>query len=336
MFNIEERLKHIAIAKERFKTEMSWICDTMDDDVKQAFGNAPNGEFIIDPDGKLIKKRFWSNPKTLRADLAKLVGESEKVTKVEDLETAFTPNVRKIASGVVPRIKLPKGLKPLTIEPYEDKEHPFYAKLRVEAVPNRKDGSAKVYFGVYLDPIYEVHWNNLAGKVKIEITSDEAEFAETELIAPDVKVDSDIDPRQFLVYVKEIETESTFEAKLTYTVCDDAETFCTEVVQTYKVTGKFNRGLGTRPGIFINDMFLDISKHDKNGDGNLTAEELPPGQVTLFLGHMDYDHNGIIEAKEIEDFKAMFNNGEGVKTGNDGSMSFSRPKASDKSEKSDK
>ena len=51
-FNIDERLKHIAVAKDRFKSEIPWICDSMENDVKYAFGRAPNGEFIIDPEGK--------------------------------------------------------------------------------------------------------------------------------------------------------------------------------------------------------------------------------------------------------------------------------------------
>ena len=80
-FNIEELLKHIALAKERFKTEMPWICDTMDNEVETAFGGAPNGEYVLDPEGKIVRKRFWSNPKTLRADLEELIGKVDKITR---------------------------------------------------------------------------------------------------------------------------------------------------------------------------------------------------------------------------------------------------------------
>ena len=317
-FNLKERLKHIAVAKDRFQTEMPWICDSMSDDVKQAFGNAPNGEFILDPNGTLIVKRFWSSPKTLREDLAMLVGASEKVTKVEDLPTAFVPNVRKVASGVVPRIDLPRGLGAMELEPVADEKHPFFAKLRAEMVFGKQPGSGKIYFGIYLDPIYEVHWNNLAGKVKIEVDSNGAELEQTEFVGPDVKEEADVDPRQFLVGVAGLKESTEFDVKLTYTVCDDAETFCTEVTQHYRVKAKFDRNKGTRPGIFLNSMFVDLDKFDKNGDGNLTVDELPKGKSSMYIGHMDYNGNGIIDAKELERFQSMFSNGGGITEPNDG------------------
>ncbi|MFK7768597.1 MAG: hypothetical protein AB8B55_15345 [Mariniblastus sp.] len=324
VFNLKERLKHIEVAKDRFKTEIPWICDTMENDVKIAFGNAPNGEFILDPNGKLIRKRFWSIPETLRADLAELVGPSESVTKVSDLETAFEPNIRKAASGIVPRLKLPRGLRPLINQPVPDDKHPFYAKLRAEGISGQ-EGTGLLYLGVFLDPIYEVHWNNLAGKVKIEISSNGAKLEKTELIGPDVKEDSDIDPREFLIKTEGLEKKSEFDITLTYTVCDDAETFCTEIKQQYKVLAQYDRHLGSRPGIFMNEIFFEVRKFDKNGDGDLTADELPPGQTTVYIGHMDYDGNGIIESKEIDRFLSMFDNGRGISRHNDGFQEAIRP-----------
>ena len=86
-FSITERLKHIAEAKRLMKTEIPWICDSMDNQIKSAFGGPPNGEFVIDPDGVIVRKRFWSNPIILRQDLEKLVGPVERITKVSDLPT---------------------------------------------------------------------------------------------------------------------------------------------------------------------------------------------------------------------------------------------------------
>ena len=319
-FNLEERLKHIAIAKERFRSEVPWICDTMENDVKMAFGGAPNGEFILDPEGKIVRKRFWSNPKTLRSDLEELIGPVENITRVEDLPAVFTPEPRKIASGVVPKIDLPAGLMALNLDPIPDKEHPFFAKLRVEA--NRQllgTGNGKMLFSVYLDPIYEVHWNNRAGKVKIEIKSDESILIEpAKLISAEVEEDADVDPRQFVVEATASQPVSPFRVKVTYTVCDDAETFCKEVTQEYQVNLEPDRNFGTRPGIFLNEMFSKVREMDKNGDGDLTPDELPPGKVTLYVGHMDYNGNEIIEKAEIDTFLKMFNNGRGIDEFNDG------------------
>ncbi|MFT5300861.1 MAG: hypothetical protein ACI814_001644 [Mariniblastus sp.] len=319
-FNIEERLKHIAIAKKRFQSEIPWICDTMDHDVENAFGGAPNGEYILDPQGKIVRKRFWSNPKTLRMDLEKLIGKVDKVTTVADLPTAFTPEPRTIASGIVPRIDLPAGLKPFDLVPQENGDHPHFAKLRVEGSSGLfASGQGEMYLGVYLDPIYGVHWNNRAGRVKIQIDSEgKLELENSELVSDEVKADADVDPRQFLVKTKMIDKGSPVSITLTYTVCDDAETFCTEVSQSYTLNLKPNRNLGTRPGIFLNEMFANVRDFDKNKDGDITTDELPPGKVTLYVGHMDYDGNETIESNEIDAFLKMFNNGKGISEFNDG------------------
>ena len=66
-------------------------------------------------------------------------------------------------------------------------------------------------------------------------------------------------------------------------------------------------------------MFANVLDHDKNKDGDVTKDELPAGQKTLFIGHMDYNGNETIEKAEIEKFMAMFNNGRGFDSAkNDG------------------
>jgi hypothetical protein len=207
----------------------------------------------------------------------------------------------------------------LNLSPISDKENPFFAKLRVEATRQLPTGNGKMLFSVYLDPIYKVHWNNRAGKVKIDVKSDETILIEPDtFVSQEVKEDADIDPRQFLVDATTFGEASPIRVKVTYTVCDDAETFCKEVTQEYQVNIIPDRNFGTRPGIFLNEMFAQVREMDKNGDGDLTADELPPGKVSLYVGHMDYNGNEIIEKAEIDRFLKMFNNGRGVDEFNDG------------------
>ncbi len=311
--SIDERLKHIAEAKRRFKTDIPWICDTMNDAVKKAFGGAPNGEFVIDPAGKIIRKRFWSNPKTLREYLVELIGPVDPVTTVVQLPAAFRLDNRKIASGVVPRIELPGRMSTLVVEPDDDGDAPFFAKLRVECqrglLGDSKSG--KMYLGLYLDPLYKVHWNNLAGKIKLEIyAADGISVSETTLNGPEVTEEADVDPRQFLVDVDRGDVSDPLTIKVSYTVCDDAETFCKDIEQSYVVSFE-SVDMGSRPGVFMPAMFANVRKLDKNGDGDITTDEIPPGSVSLFVGHMDYNGNETIEKSEIDTFMKMFNNGRG-------------------------
>ncbi len=316
--SIQERLLHIAKAKSMMKTEMAWICDTMDNEVKEAFGRTYNGEFIIAPDGKLVRKRYWSDPQKLRDDLASLIGPIKQVTTTSDLPTVFTPELPSVASGVVNRPALPRGLFALKLQPAQSDE-PHFAKLRVESTDALTgDGDAPLIFTVYLDPLYKVHWNNRAGKVHLQI--DGPQVADNRLSAIEVKPDADVDPRWLKTSLRTKGLKpSPFNATLTYTVCDDAQTFCKTIKQTYLVTPERDRSAGTRPGIFLNGLFKDVRKFDKNHDGVIVADELPTGQKTLYIGHMDFNGNSKIESDEIDRFMKMFNRGRGITSGNDGS-----------------
>ena len=317
-YSLKERLMHVAEVKKRTQSEIPWICDTMKNEIKLALGGAPNGELVIDPEGKIVRKRFWSNPKTLRGDLETLVGKVEKPTKVSDLPVVFKVEPRKIASGVVPKIKVPGGMTPLVVEPELSDEVPSYVKLRAEA--DRKlagAGKGKLYLGFYLDPLYQVHWNNRMARLKVEIVKADGITVEShELLAPEVKEDADVDPRQFLVNVQMESKETPIELIVRYTACDDAETFCMPVEQRYKVWIKRDRYGGSRPGVFMPAMFANVLEFDKNRDGKLTKSELPQGRVSLYIGHMDFNHDDVIDASEIETFMKMFNNGQGFESSN--------------------
>ena len=315
-FTIEERLKHIEIAKERTQSEIPWICDTMENDVKLAIGGAPNGELVIDPEGNVLRKRFWSDPDRLRADLEELIGEVASPTKIEDLPTKFLPERREIASGVAPIIDLPRGLVPLIMRPIPgDDEVPFYAKLRVEATKGIRSGRGKLHCAVYLDPIYKVHWNNRAGKVQLSFEGNkQIKFDYDGIVSDRIEEDADIDPRHFLVDITtdRRSKDATFRVKVSYTVCDDDETFCLDVEQEYEVTMLIDHNGGTRPGIFLNTMFEGILDFDENNDGIITRDEVPESKFEMYRGHLDYNFDEEIDESEIERFMKMFNNGAGM------------------------
>lgn len=314
--DLKERLKHVAIVKKQLGSEIPWICDNMDNDVKHAFGGAPNGEYILDPEGEVLNKRYWLNTKALRTDLEKFVGESETTTSVEDVAARFQLlNQPEIASGVVPKTKLPLELMPLNMEAIPNDDFPFYAKLRVESTPGILSGDGVLHLMVELDPIYEVHWNNAAGKVKVKLVGDDKfSFSKEEMEVEIADVEADIDPRQFLVpyEVGDVTGESSFRVKVSYSVCDNAETFCADVEQEYEVFLKVNKDVGNRPGIFLNKLFAHISGWDKNEDGEITLKELPKKDATLIMNNIDYNNNDVIEKDEADRFSKMFNNGNGI------------------------
>ena len=71
-FTLDERLMHVKEAQRTLGSKITWIADSMSNDIKHALGNRENSEFVIDPDGKIVRMRSWSNPEQLRKDLTEL------------------------------------------------------------------------------------------------------------------------------------------------------------------------------------------------------------------------------------------------------------------------
>ncbi len=104
----------------------------MDNATKHAFGGAANSEFVIDPDGVIVRLRSWSDPDALRSDLEELVGPVEIPTTVDQLDMPSQGVDEPAARGIVKRLDLPTGLQPIQMRPATSDE-PYYAKLRAEA-----------------------------------------------------------------------------------------------------------------------------------------------------------------------------------------------------------
>lgn len=252
-FTLKERLIHIKEAKRTLGSEIPWICDTLENDLKHSLGDAPNSEFVIDPQGKVVRSRHWSKPGQIREDLEELVGMVEHPTKIEDLNLKTSPPPKVAAKGVVKRIELPGSLSPLRIEPViKKKGQPFYVKLRAEAVKElTRNGKGKLYLAFHMDPIYHVHWNNLTKPIRVTLEPQSGvEVSPKSLNGPKVEEPADIDPREFLVDVDAGDTKNgSIRISVSYFACNDEEGWCKPVSQEYVVFldvdrdgGRVNRG----------------------------------------------------------------------------------------------
>lgn len=274
---------HVAEAKKQLGTRIPWICDSMDNAMKHAMGDRPNSEFIVDADGKIVVARDWSSPDELRNDLTELVGAPEHTTTIAELEMKPVEPAHAAPTGVVPRIRIPSGMVPLKVTPlFRSDDEPFYVKLRAEAQQDvLQSGTGKLYLGFMLDPLYHVHWNNDAMPVVFEITdSGGLVIAPGDAEAPAVSVKADADPREFLIDVcsELLRPGSQRELKITlkvkYFACDDAQTFCKPVTQTYVIALERDRDAGNRRSFSAN------SGRQPGGPGRAPATESPPGRQT--------------------------------------------------------
>jgi hypothetical protein len=235
-YSLAERLLHVKEAQRRLGSHFHWLCDTMANDIKHQLGNAPNSEFVIDPEGRIVRRRAWSDPDQLRKDLETLVGPVDHPTSPADLELETMPPPKLAPRGIVPRIEIPARMQPLQIKP-QPAQMPFYAKLRAEAdAPLLRTGQGKLYLEFRMDPIYRVHWNNLAAALHFELeVPDGMTVTPASGDGPKVDAPADIDPREFLLDVSAGDQPGPIRLTVRYFACNDDAGWCKAVVQQYDI-----------------------------------------------------------------------------------------------------
>jgi hypothetical protein len=310
---LEERLMHIQEARRTLGSEITWICDTMSNDLKHAIGNAPNSEFVLDPDGKIVRMRDWSDPGALRKDLEDVVGPVEKPTKVADLNMKVEGPPKHASTGIVPRLRLQGRYRPLKLSPQlESSKNPFYVKVRAEADGDFFDsGKGSVYLGFHLDPLYGVHWNNLVAPVEFEFFPPEGVIiSPSKARGPKVKEEADADPREFLLVVGRGQSEEPVRMAFRYFAC--TEKWCKPVTQEYLVHweadpdgGQARRsprrpgGRGGGPAGGPGGFLRRLMESDSDGDGKISKDEAPEMMRRRF-DRMDANGDGFIDKDEIE------------------------------------
>ena len=301
----EERLVHAREATKRLGNTVPFLVDAIDNRLKHALGDRNNSEFIVDPEGKIVRKRTWSDPEQVRKDLEVLVGKVDKITKPEDivLKVEKAP-ADAAAKGVIPKVSR-SGLSAIVAEPQIGKGSVFYAKLRAEAETTVIDeGKGKLYLGFHLDPFLGAHWNNSKKALRFELDIPEGvKLSMKEGEAPKPKVESDIDPREFLLTVEAWPEGKTVKLTVTYAACTRDE--CHELRQMYELKRQRDRdggravsGAGFRARS-PEEALKQLMEGDKNKDGQLTKEELP-AFLQMSFAEFDLNKDGVLDKAEIE------------------------------------
>lgn len=304
-FELKERLAHARQAEKQLGASIPWLVDAMDNRLKRALGDRPNSEFILDPKGRIVRKRAWSHPGLVRKDLEELVGKVDKITKEEDVKLKLELPLKEAAPrGVVPRVKR-SGMQALLMEPQiTPKGQPFYAKLRAEADSGLfSEGEGKLYLGFHLDPFHEAHWNNLNEPLRFELTvPNGAKFAKLTHQAPKAKAASDSDPREFLLDVEAWPEGDPIRLTVTYNACV-GEKACYALKQSYVLHRKRDRdGGGARgegAGFWDGETFAkQILSRSKAGDKATEAEVM--GLIRPYFSHLDTNKDGFLDLEELK------------------------------------
>jgi hypothetical protein len=187
---------------------------------------------------------------------------------------------------------------PLRIEPViVAGGEPFYVKLRAEAQPALlQEGEGSLYVGFHLDPMYRVHWNNLADPVQVELASQRPAILPRKLTGPEVSAETDADPREFVVNVKFDGRPGPLDLTVRYFACHDEAGWCKAVTQHYRVHFEYDEAQGevfrcgqTEPRLLV--------LLDQDGDGVLTRGELEDAAAAF--DEFDVTRDGVLDRMEL-------------------------------------
>lgn len=304
-FTLEERLAHARQAEKQLGASVPWLVDAMDNRLKRALGDRPNSEYVIDPQGVIVRKRPWSNPTQLRKDLIELVGPVERETKEADVRLNVVPPPKSPAArGVLARIPRDE-LFAIRLQPkIEAGGQPFFAKLRAEGDPSLiANGTGKLYLGFHLDPLHGAHWNNLTKPLQFTLDVPEGVRIErTTGESPKVDAASDADPREFLLQVDEWPVDAPVRLTVTYFACVGEEA-CHAVKQQYVLQRKRDEDGGRARGEGAGrwnpeDFARQMLQRDKNRDGELDLSEVQ-GLVAPHFDQFDTDRSGRLSFQEL-------------------------------------
>ena len=90
-----------------------------------------------------------------------------------------------------------------------------------------------MYLGFHLDPIHDVHWNNLVDPISFVVSvPDGTSVTPAKGSAPKVDQATDEDPREFLIEIDQWSGDEPLTVSVRYFACSDTQEWCRLVEQT--------------------------------------------------------------------------------------------------------
>jgi hypothetical protein len=316
-FAIEERRAHASLAASKLKTSIPFIVDGMDNMALKAFGGSPNSEVVVNGEGTILHAQGWSKGEDLREALKAIVGETKTVTDERSLSLPPFNRVPPSRGATVPRAKPSGPMMALRLEP-SPSEDTHYVKLRAEAGQRAASGGeAELLLGFHLDPIHDVHWNNLVDPLVFSVSGPEGVVLTPPTdAAPKVDTPTDHDPREFILKINEWTMDKPLTVEVIYYACSDGkEAFCKKVEQTYLVYPERDRYAGMvqsrsggqrgrggengRP-----DRAQMIQRMDRDGNGELSLEEVRGTPMEDRFERMDRNGDGVVDKDELDSMRS--------------------------------
>ncbi len=247
--SIEDRFAQVEHAEELLQTQIPLLTDPIDNQLKTYFNLTPNSQFVFDRTGKVVHRDSWGRGSSLRESLEDLVGTPDTLTTVEDLnlprfERHLTPKSeilveRLSVDGVAVPLRVESGGESnsvTTLRSIDFNPANHYVKLRPEADQNLiRTGTGQLYLGFRQDPVLGASWNNLADPPEYKLIANGAAVSPATGHSKRLEIESDSEPREFLVDVQDWDANEPILVQIQYFACNKEKGWCKSVQQEFTI-----------------------------------------------------------------------------------------------------
>ncbi|MBN2163310.1 MAG: right-handed parallel beta-helix repeat-containing protein [Pontiellaceae bacterium] len=313
-----ERARQMQLANALLKTRVPWFYDGMDNALQRLLKNdSESNVFICSDQAEECFSGEISKPESIRKALDNLIGPAASQTDPSRYSSPRIPSKDPGKPVLVNRIHFNPDREvfvPLKIEP-NDSQHPFYAKLRVEADADLlESGNGRLYLGFHLDPLYHMQWDNREKPLVFNLAAPVGIVAPSSDSAEEIKsAEFDAEPREFVLRTRQLDLSKPLVLRVMYSVASPSQGKNIQVSQQYVIHLEQDRlaGRAYRRQIDYKDPERKVRRvimpgalrHlDANGDGQLTRGELT-GNLWSKFPQIDTDKDGLLSDAEYRAYQ---------------------------------
>jgi hypothetical protein len=323
-FDIRERARQSQLAKELLTTAVPWLYDEMDNQTAKALMHGKDSAlFIFSKEGEELYAGAVPDTAAFRDTLKELAGNVAQPFNIDSLPEAGIKPINLPVTMVTTLPKLnPRSDKYIALQTTpSDSRMPYYVKARVEANKELlESGSGKLYLGFYIDPLYNVEWNNLANPLKYTVTCSKGVVAPSINTAPRItSTATDSEPRAFLLQARQLDLNQPINMEVTYSVYTTAKRTI-EVTQQYTIyltkdafggqafgrqielpeTETDSKNRGSNNGAFKSIL----RRYDIDRNGKLTKDEAI-GKLQAEFQYIDLNRDDEISEEEFMEYRGQ-------------------------------
>ncbi|MGE9269371.1 MAG: hypothetical protein ACQKBU_01095, partial [Verrucomicrobiales bacterium] len=213
--------------------------------------------------------------------------------------------------GIAIPLRSAAGGKELSTEELSSREfntNQRYVKLRPEADQALvSTGTGTLYLGFRQDPILGASWNNLAEPPRYRVIApDGLTITPKSAESPKLNVESDSEPREFLVNVSNWKADHPIEVEIQYFACNQKLGWCKPITQSFTIWLEEDETGGKVAGRSHNPSSRRINRNGRGEEQTGANDRLEQGRNRSLMAREDRNQDGKVSKEEFRGSEQRF------------------------------